>query len=64
MKKITSFTHHITAEGDRLTCTYSEINEEGKLINSNVRETYIVLDQAIQHNINAIKDFLTGKIDK
>lgn len=44
IKRITSFTHHKTAEGDRLSYTYSEIDPEGNLIKSNERATCIVLD--------------------
>ena len=32
VKKITSFTHHTTGEGSRLSATYSEISEDGTLV--------------------------------
>ena len=47
MKKLTSFTHHVTAEGDRISYTYSEIDSTGKLVNQNVRENFIVVDSAL-----------------
>lgn len=62
MKKITSYTHHITAEGHRLTCTYSEISDEGKVIDSNVRETFVVLDEKMIEHIEAIGQYLQSKI--
>jgi len=62
MKKITSFTHHTTAEGERATFTYSEINEDGALVKSNERATLIVMDETILSAISEINAFLTGKI--
>lgn len=62
IKKITSFTAHQTAEGMRLTFTYSIIDEEGNVIKSNARATTIVLDTEILGNISNINDFLLNKI--
>ena len=62
IKKITSFTAHQTAEGMRLTFTYSIIDEEGNVIKSNARATTIVLDTEILGNISDINDFLLNKI--
>lgn len=62
IKKITSFTAHQTAEGMRLTFTYSIIDEEGSVIKSNARATTIVLDTEILGNISDINDFLLNKI--
>lgn len=62
IKKITSFTAHQTAEGMRLTFTYSIIDEEGNVTKSNARATTIVLDTEILGNISDINDFLLNKI--
>lgn len=63
MKKVTSFTHHTTAEGERVTFTYSVIDEEsGQLLKSNERNTMIVLDGNILSAINTINGFLTDRI--
>ena len=35
MKKVTSFTHLITGEGDRIAFTFSEIDETGMVISQN-----------------------------
>lgn len=59
---VTSFTHHKTAEGSRLSATYSEISEDGKLIRSNERFNVIVVDEEIQECIDKIDMFLEGKI--
>lgn len=64
INKITSFTAHQTAEGMRLTFTYSVIDENGNVTKSNVRATTIVLDKDIEvlNSISVINDFLLHKI--
>ena len=62
IKKITSFTAHETAEGTRVSFTYSLIDENGNVAKSNARATTIVLDQDILSNIETIKEFLFYKI--
>lgn len=62
IKKITSFTHHTTAEGSRLSATYSEISEDGNLIKSNERFNIIVVDEDVQSHIDAINTLLTERI--
>lgn len=62
IKKITSFTSHKTGEGTRLSATYSEISEDGQLIKSNERFNVIVVDEEIQGHIDALNEFLQGKI--
>lgn len=64
MKKLTSYTKHLTAEGIRLSGTYSEIDESGKLTQQNTRFNIIVLDtdtEAIKA-IKVIDEYMTGKI--
>lgn len=59
MKKLTSFTSHVTAEGQRISYTYSEIDENtGKLIGQNTRENFIVVDNELQSHIDAINSFI------
>jgi len=62
IKRVTSFTAHQTAEGTRLTFTYSIIDENGNLIKSNQRATIIVLDDKINKSITDIEAFLKNKI--
>ena len=62
IKKITSFTHHKTGEGSRLSATYSEITESGELVKSNERFNVIVVDEEMQAHIDALDNFLQGKI--
>lgn len=60
--KITSFTAHQTAEGMRVTFTYSLIDENGNLVKSNQRATVIVLDEEINSFITGINDWLLSKV--
>ena len=62
IKKITSFTSHKTGEGTRLSATYSEISESGQLVKSNERFNVIVVNEEIQSYIDALTEFLQGKI--
>lgn len=63
MYRITSFTSHQTAEGERLSFTYSEINEEtGQLVKSNQRENFILLDPEMLSKVEDIRDFVLSRI--
>lgn len=62
MKVITSFTSHKTAEGTRLSATFSEINERGQIIRSNERFNLVVVDSEIQEAIDLINQFLNDRI--
>ena len=62
MKKLTSFTAHTTAEGQRISYTYSEIAEDGKLVNQNIRENFIVMDDALQQHIDEIKKHINERL--
>ena len=61
IKRITSFTSHKTAEGERLSYTYSEIDENGTLVKSNERATCVVLDTEILESIDKINTFLLNR---
>ena len=61
MKVITSFTSHMTAEGERISYTYSIIDESGNLIKSNTRESCILVDEVIISQIKDINDFLLAR---
>lgn len=58
MKKITSVTAHVTAEGQRISYTYSEIDVSGNLVSQNNRENFIVMDEGLMEHINAINAYI------
>lgn len=65
MYKITSFTSFTTAEGERLSYTYSKIDEEtGDIIDSNIRRTIIIpeSEDSVLDASKTIKSFLTSKL--
>ena len=64
MNKLTSFTAHVTAEGQRISSTHSVIDESGKLIEQNVRETFIVLDPELQKHVDAINEYLVNRLSE
>lgn len=62
IKKITSFTHHTTAEGERISFTYSLIDEQGNVVKSNERATIIAVGEDILTAVETINQFLGTKI--
>ena len=64
VKKITSFTHHTTQEGERITFSYSLINDNGTLAKSNERMSIIILDNDIIDMISEISKYLEDKIQE
>lgn len=58
MKKLTSFTAHVTAEGQRISFTYSEIEGSGNLKSQNNRENFIVMDPVLMRYIEAINTYI------
>lgn len=63
MKVVTSVTMFRTAEGMRLSVTYSEIDDAGKIIKQNVRVNRIVLDETELTNITAVEAFAQKIVD-
>lgn len=68
MKKITSVTMHTTSEGQRLSYTYSVIDENsGSVISENNRESLVVLDipanKDVLKNIADINSYINTKME-
>ena len=61
MTKITSYTVFQTAEGTRLSYTYSKIDENGNITESNVRKNMIVMDEDLNNELNDVFTFLTNR---
>lgn len=58
MKKVTSFTHLITGEGDRIAFTYSELDSTGNLVSQNNKGNFVAVDPELVSHINAINDYI------
>lgn len=63
MKKVTSFTHLVTGEGDRIAFTYSEISESGEITSQNNKGNFIVIDQNVKSAIDTINQFLAQRLE-
>ena len=62
IEKITSHTHLTTAEGERVTFTYSLIDEDGNIKESNKRADTIIVNKEVLAALKTINDFLLTKI--
>lgn len=67
MKKITSVTQHTTGEGQRLSYTYSVIDDStGAVITTNARDSVVVLDIPANKEtlaaIGTINDFVSERL--
>lgn len=69
MNVLTSVTMHTTSEGQRLSYTYSKVDENtGAILQDNIRESMIVMDipanTPVLSNIAAIKEYVNEKMGK
>lgn len=58
MNKLTSFTHLTTGEGDRISYTYSVLDEDGNVVAQNKRGNFVALDETLLGHIAAIKQYI------
>ena len=58
MKKLTSFSNFKSTEGDRISFTFSEIDEKGNIESRNNKGSFIVMDNTLMEHINAIKQYI------
>lgn len=61
IKKITNFNYMPVQEGVRLSYSFSELNEDGNIISSNNKSSFIVQDEKIRQNIDKILKYLEEK---
>lgn len=60
-KLITSFTHLVTGEGDRIAFTYSEVSENGTIISQNNKGSFVVVDdQNVEVAIKTINESIAN----
>lgn len=57
MKKITSITTLTTAEGKRISATYSDIDETGKIFSENNRVNRVVVDDVALKIIDDLEKY-------
>lgn len=62
MKQLSSFLALNVNGGDRISYTYDEIDpDSGELVNSNVKESFFAVDQALKEHIEAIREWIREK---
>lgn len=63
MKKVTSFTHLVTGEGDRIAYTYSEISESGELVSQNNKGNFIIVDQSVKNAVDLVNQYINERLE-
>ena len=63
IKKVTSFVHHVTGAGSRISYTYSEIDESGKIVADNVKDSLVVVDKDVQSAVDTINEHLNNMLN-
>lgn len=56
MKKVTSITLLTTAEGKRISLTFSEIDEKGNIVSENKRINKVVVNPTLADIINELEE--------
>ena len=62
MKILTGFAVIKDSVGNRITYTYSEVNEDGTIVSSNNKESFIVLDNETNNLISQLEDKIKTRI--
>lgn len=63
MKKVTSMTTLTTAEGKRISITFSEIDDNGNIIKENERVNKVVVSRNALDYISKLEEFAQGVIE-
>lgn len=63
MKIVTSITVWNDAVGKRMSITYSEIDDQGKVISDNNRVDRVITDTTAKGHANALSDYAQDYID-
>ena len=59
MKQLSSFLVLSVNGGDRVSYTYDVIDENtGEVIDSNVKESFFVVDEGLRSDINAVRNYI------
>lgn len=58
MKKLTSFMNLNTGEGSRISFTFSEVAENGQVLDQNLKGNFLILDPEIAGHVEAIRKYI------
>lgn len=62
MKKLTAIAVVTTAEGERVSYTYTELDADGNVISQNNRASFVALDESLLAAISTIKDSVNARL--
>lgn len=62
MKILTGYAVIKDAVGHRITYTYSEVDEQGTIISSNKKESFIVLDTETKSLVNQLENKISERL--
>lgn len=62
MNKITGIAVLTTAEGERITYTYSEIDSNGTIVKSNEKKSFVVMDTDTQEIVDQLKEKVNANL--
>ena len=62
MKILTGFAVIKDSVGNRITYTYSEVNEDGTIVSSNNKESFIILDTETNNLISQLENKIKERI--
>ena len=63
MKKVTSFTHLVTGEGDRIAFKFSEISDTGELVSQNNKGNFIIVDQSVKNAVDLVNQYINQRLE-
>ena len=58
MKKLTSFMNLNTGEGSRISFTFSEVAENGQVLDQNLKGNFLILDPEVAGHVEAIRKYI------
>lgn len=64
MKIITGFAVIKDSLGKKIAYTSSEVDEDGKVINSNVKQSFVVVDETLLDAIKIIENDINNRLEK
>lgn len=62
MKKLSAVAIVTTAEGERVSYTYTELDSDGNITSQNNRASFVALDEGILAAIKTLKDTVNARL--
>ena len=62
MKKLTSVAVVTTAEGERVSYAYTELDSDGNITSQNNRASFVALDEDLMAAIKTLKDAVNARL--